>query len=428
MLKKITKALTKNLHATPLNSSSALFRRRTSYKPFDYPWAVMMATDHEKIHWFEDEAKVDRDVEDWNGNKLTEAEKYQVHEVLKVFTTQDMTVASFYADKLAPIFQNNDIAMMIRAFNQREDVHQRAYDLLNSTLGFPDSDHSAFTQEQEMADKIDFAMEADTSTIDGVALALVKGVINEGLSLFGSFIPLLNYQRRGLMKGMGTVVEWSIRDETQHVIGVTALFRAVVADHPEIMTDAFKKKVYDMFRQAIVIEDMFVDRIYKMGPVEGLEKDDLKLFLRFLADSRLLGLGFKANWNIKENPVGEWLDWILNATDHSNFFEKKVTEYEVAGLKGKIDYNMPLEKAVIFTREGCSFCREAKTLLDLHHIPYVEIDLTDKDLRADWFVANRYEKKTMPQIYHDTGRADWRLGSKDRIGGYDDLAVLLSAL
>ena len=402
-------------------SPSRLFIPRKTYKPFDFAWAVQMAVDHQDIHWTEAEAKIGQDVGDWNQKKLTDAERYQIRETLKLFTQQDLTVASFYDSILRPWFRNNDIAMMLRAFNTREDTHQRAYALLNDTLGLPESDYSAFMQEKEMADKVDFAMEADPSTIPGLAKALVKGVINEGLSLFGSFIPLLNYQRRGLMKGMGTVVEWSIRDESQHVIGITKLFHILVMTHPEILTDAFKKEVYDMFRMAIDLEDAFIDRIYLMGPVEGLKKEDLKLFMRTLADRRLLNLGFKANWNIQEEPL-EWLMWILNAADHSNFFEKKVTEYEVGGLTGDALFDdVFVGTVVIYTRENCDYCKRAKLLFDLIGVPYVSIDKSDKEERMKFFAENGFNEAsemTMPKIYN--GKAEF-------IGGFNEAKFVAEA-
>lgn len=399
------------------SSPSRLFKARKTYKPFDYAWAIQAATDHQDLHWVEAEAKVGQDVADWNTGKLIPPEKFQIREVLKLFTQQDLTVAGFYSDILCPFFKNNDIAMMLRAFNTREDTHQRAYALLNDTLGLPESDYSAFLQEKELADKVDFAMEADPSTIPGIAQALVKGVINEGLSLFGSFVPLLNYQRRGLMKGMGTVVEWSVRDETQHVIGITRLFQALIHDHPEVMTDDFKRKVYQMFRDAIDLEDAFIDRIYQMGPVEGLKIDDLKLYMRYLADRRLLHLGFKANWNIDVNPL-EWLDWILSAVDHSNFFEKKVTEYEVGGLQGDINYDRTLvEPLMVYTKAGCGYCVKAKSWLDLRGIAYRATALDDEAERLRFYddVGLVGSARTMPQIFAADGT---------RIGGFSELSKL----
>lgn len=412
---------------TPLHKSkSSMLRRRKVYKPFDYPYLIEVAKAHEKMHWTEEEIKLDEDVRDWKTDRMTDAERYQVTEVLKLFTTQDMTVAGFYEDTVIPYLKNNDVLTAVFSFVAREMIHIRAYALLNDTLGLPESDYSAFIHEKALAEKIDFAMRADTSTIEGMALAFVKSVVNEGLSLFGSFVPLLNYQRRGLMKGMGTVVEWSIRDETAHANTMTLLFREWCREHPFILTDSFKKRVYDMFREAVKLEDAFIDKIYAMGPVEGLSKEDLKLYIRYLADFRLLNLGFKANWAVEENPI-EWLDWILVAPDHSNFFEKTSTEYERNTAVGKIDYSVWNKKAkkapqeldvLVFGWEGCGYCKKAKELLQERDIPFEWVGLSTQSEKDHFFdsAGLKGKSRTAPQIYING----------ERIGGYTALVKFLN--
>lgn len=187
-----------------------------------------------------------------------------------------------------------------------------------------------------MADKIDYMMQSDTSTMRGLGLSLAKSVMNEGVALFASFVMLLNFQRFGKMKGMGKVVEWSIRDESIHVEGNSKLFKAFCAEHPRIVDEDFKKEIYELARHAVKLEDKFIDLAYKMGEVEGLESSEVKQYIRYITDRRLLQLGLRTNFKVKENPL-PWLEWVLNGADHTNFFENRVTEYEVAGLKGGWD-------------------------------------------------------------------------------------------
>ena len=199
-----------------------------------------------------------------------------------------------------------------------------------------DAEYHAFLEYQEMADKIDFMMDSDPNTQRGLGLCLAKSVFNEGVALFASFVMLLNFQRYGKMKGMGKVVEWSIRDESIHVEGVSKLFKAYCQEFPRIVDDEFKSTIYEMARQAVKLEDAFVDLAYKLDSIEGLEQKEVKEYCRYITDRRLLQLGLKTNFKVKENPL-PWLEWVLNGADHTNFFENRVTEYEVAGLKGKWD-------------------------------------------------------------------------------------------
>jgi ribonucleoside-diphosphate reductase beta chain len=135
------------------------------------------------------------------------------------------------------------------------------------------------------------------------------------------------------MKGMGTIVEWSIRDESMHVQGNAKLFRTLCEEHPRIVNDELKSQIYEMAKNAVALEDKFVKLAYKGNEVEGLEEKDVKQYIRHIADRRLLQLGLKAKYKAKDNPL-PWLDWILNGASHDNFFEKRVTEYSVNGMEG----------------------------------------------------------------------------------------------
>jgi ribonucleotide reductase beta subunit family protein with ferritin-like domain len=126
-----------------------------------------------------------------------------------------------------------------------------------------------------------------------------------------------------------------------HVDGMTQIFRGFCEEHPRVVTDDFKREIYTMLRQVVELEDAFIDLAYngEVGvndlsiAMAGLQKEDVKLYIRHIADRRLLQLGLKPNFEVKDNPL-PWLDWVLNAPDHTNFFENRVTEYEVGGLKG----------------------------------------------------------------------------------------------
>lgn len=312
----------------------SLLKFSKAYKPFVYPWAVELSKQHEEVHWIENEAELSEDVQDWK-TKLTESEKTFITHVLRLFTQSDVQVGENYHELLIPKFKNNEVRNMLSSFAAREAIHQRAYALLNDTLGLPDEDFHKFLEYKEMADKIDFMKEGDCNTHTGLALALAQSVFNEGMSVFASFVMLLNFQRFGKMKGMGTIVEWSIRDESLHVQGNAKLFRTFCEEHPRIVNDELKSKIYEMAKNAVSLEDKFIDLAFDgEDTVQGITKQEVRDYIRHIADRRLLQLGMKTKFNQKKNPL-PWLDWVLNGADHSNFFEKRVSEYSVAGMEGE---------------------------------------------------------------------------------------------
>lgn len=309
---------------------SRLMTCSTTYKPFHFPWAMEAAVNQELIHWHELEAELQEDVIQWQTGVLKPHEVAHITQILRLFTQTDAQVAGNYCDLFIPLFRNNEVRCMLLSFAAREGIHQRAYALLNDTLGLPDEEYSAFLGYTQMADKIAFMQANDTSNPEGMARALAQSVCNEGMSLFSAFVMLLSYQRFGKMKGMSKIVEWSIRDETQHVDGMSRLFREYCAEHPDVLTDAFKRSVYDMYRTAVELEDRFIDLAFELGEPEGLSREEMKRYIRYIADRRLIQLGFRANFGVKDNPL-PWVAELL-AEGQTNFFEQRVSEYSVAGM------------------------------------------------------------------------------------------------
>lgn len=187
-----------------------------TYKPFYYEWAMEATVAHELVHWGEHEVVLQPDVEQWKTGVIKPEEKNNVTRILQIFTQSDVQVATNYYDLYIPRFRNNEVRNMLGSFACREGVHQRAYALLNDTLGLPDSEYQAFLNIPQMMAKIEFMQNNDVSTQTGLGLALAQTCINEGVGLFSAFTMLLNYQRYGKLRGTCEVVEWSINFSSAH--------------------------------------------------------------------------------------------------------------------------------------------------------------------------------------------------------------------
>jgi len=292
------------------------------------------AEEHEKIHWGTWEAELQEDVNQWKSNALSSVEKEHITQILRLFTQTDVQVGSNYCELFIPVFKNNEIRNMLLSFANREGTHQRAYALLNDTLGLEEREYWAFLEYEEMARKVEFMQQNNVKSKTGIGLSLAQSVCNEGMSLFSAFVMLLNYQRFGKMKGMCTIVEWSVRDETLHVEKMSRLFRTFCEEHPRIVNDSFKSAIYNMYKTAVALEDEVIDLAYLMGEPQGLSKEDMRQYIRFIADRRLIQLGLKPIFGVKDNPL-PWLDWVLNGDTMSNFFEKRVTDYNADGMSGE---------------------------------------------------------------------------------------------
>ena len=325
---------------------SGLIEYSKTYKPFKYPWAMEYTEDHEKIHWGSWEAKLQEDVNQWKSDAITEQEKDHIVNILRIFTQSDVAVGGNYCDIFIKQFKNNEIRNMLLSFANREGTHQRSYALLNDTLGMHEAEYSTFLQFKEMADKINFMMDPPIDIEDPMqklAFELARSVCNEGMSLFSAFVMLLNYQRFGKMKGMCEIVEWSIRDETKHVEGMVKLFHTFCSENPEVVNDKLKSYIYTNYELAVDLEDALISLVYSHLDGEkvllDLSQEDIKKYVRYLADRRLLQLGLKPIFKQKTNPIS-WLDWIVSGDSFKNFFEGTVTDYSASGMTGNFDWSL----------------------------------------------------------------------------------------
>jgi ribonucleoside-diphosphate reductase beta chain len=201
-----------------------------------------------------------------------------------------------------------------------------------------DGDYKAFQEIAAMNDKHEYLWKNKGGTEEEKIIRdmAVFSAFGEGLQLFASFVMLLNFTRFGKMKGMGQIVAWSIRDESHHVESMIKLLHAVLDEMPHVWNDEFKATLYQICRDMVKLEDRFIDLAFGMGPVEGLNPGEVKQYIRHIADRRLLQLGLKPNYGVKDNPL-EWVDWIVGGVEHTNFFENRSTEYAKGTLTGTWD-------------------------------------------------------------------------------------------
>jgi ribonucleoside-diphosphate reductase beta chain len=161
----------------------------------------------------------------------------------------------------------------------------------------------------------------------------VFSAFTEGMQLFSSFIMLLNFARHGKMKGMGQIITWSIVDETQHAESMVKLFRTYIEENREIWNDELKGKIYTIAERMVQLEDKFIDLAFGVNEMEGLSSEDVKKYIRYIADRRLISLGLKGVFKVKKNPL-PWVEEMINAPTHTNFFENRATDYAKGALSG----------------------------------------------------------------------------------------------
>ena len=318
------------------------------YKPMKYQWAYEYWKTHEHLHWTEEEVVLADDIKDFA--KAPDAEREFITNVLRLFTQNDIMVGAGY-DVMLRIFKPTEIQMMLRTFANRENTHISAYALLTETLGFGDEIYSEFLEIPLMEIKTEYIDKAKVKKFEdykadgrsnadvdehfrrAVArmLAVYAGA-TEGISLMAQFAMLLQFQFQNKYKGACQIVDWSIKDESQHQEGNSRLFREYIKENPDIWDDDLKFDIYEAVREVVAYEKALVD--YLKPP--HMDKETVKTYIEYMADNALKLLGMKPNYHIESNPL-PYMDEVTSGLSLVNFFENRVTDYGKGALTGSWD-------------------------------------------------------------------------------------------
>ena len=309
-----------------------LFDERIPYKPFEYPiyynegWLKQA-----QAFWLHTEIPMQGDVKDWN-EKLTEAEKNLVGNILLGFAQTECAVSDYWTQKVTKWFPKHEIQQMAMMFGSQETVHAVAYSYLNETLGL--EDYEAFLHDDATAARFDNLVAYDGNEPVGIAKSLaVFSAFAEGVSLYSAFSVLYSFQLRNLLKGIGQQMKWSVRDESLHSKMGCQLFRHMCDEHPALLEEC-REDVLEAAHVMLKLEFRYIDKMFEMGDIEGISANDLKHFISKRTNEKLVELGYL---NVELFPynsdMAAKLDWFYHLTGgvtHTDFFAMRSTDYSKA--------------------------------------------------------------------------------------------------
>lgn len=125
----------------------------------------------------------------------------------------------------------------------------------------------------------------------------------------------------------------SVTGNTLHAESMIKLFRTFIEENKHIWKDQLKKQIYTIAEKMVELEDKFIDLAFSMGPLQDLTAEQVKQYIRYIADRRLISLGLKGIFKVKKNPL-PWVEMMINAPEHTNFFENRSTSYARGAMQG----------------------------------------------------------------------------------------------
>jgi len=308
-------------------------QERIVYKPFEYPTAFDYWLKQQQAHWIHTEVPMMSDINDWKQN-LNETEKNIIGSILKGFAQTETVVNDYWTGLVTKWFRKPEIIAMATVFGAMETIHAEAYSLLNEELGL--DDFSEFLEDETTMAKIEALTENAASFGDEVdwherakSLAIFSA-FTEGVNLFSSFAVLLSFKLRNKLKGVGQIVEWSIRDESMHSDAGCWLFRTLLEEKPELKTPELEAAINEAALLSLKLELDFIEKVYEMGDLEGCSKDDLISFIKHRVNTKMGDLGYRPIVNgidIKAVERMKWFDHLSAGKQHTDFFANRVTNY-----------------------------------------------------------------------------------------------------
>lgn len=312
--------------------------------PLKYKWAYEIYRDMEANHWLPQEVPMYDDIKQWNDDKLlNERERNIIRVGIGYFCSAEGIVGDCAQTIIRENLSAPELKMAVGRHVQEENIHTESLLYMISSLRINPHEMSAlFMSMPSVIRKNDvicahlpkLRRQLDLTQLENKQLfaKTIFGItqIMEGTQFYGLFLPILHLMRDGKMPGMGQMFRYTMRDESNHIELGRKIFLALLEENPDIMTDTFRKELLAFMRDGVEAEIAFVDDLLPQS-IAGLSPDEIKRFVRYNANRRLLALGWepiddgKGNF-VLENPF-PWSAEIIYLKKNENFFETTVTEY-----------------------------------------------------------------------------------------------------
>jgi ribonucleoside-diphosphate reductase beta chain len=308
-------------------------------RPMKYPQFFQLYKSSLKNIWTTDELDFSIDFEHLR-DRFTPQESHLIKRLVAFFATADNIVAhnlvlNFYKHVNSPEYR-----MFLGKQLFDEMLHVETYLLLVDNY-IPEAEDrkaafDAYRNIPSVKSKADFCLkymdsinDLDRLDSDAKCRQFIENLICfaacvEGLFFFGSFAYVYFLRSKGLLPGLATATNWVFRDETIHIEGAMSVIAVLREEYPHLFDKQLEERVHSMLDEAIAVEMNFCKDALSFG-VNGLSPDLMKEYLEYVADQRLVQLGYARKY-LSKNPFSFMV--LQDLQPLTNFFEKRVTEYQ----------------------------------------------------------------------------------------------------
>ena len=312
--------------------------------PFKYDWAWQKYLDGSANHWMPQEINMTNDIVLWKSEDgLTEDERVIVKRNLGFFSTADSLVANNLVLALYRLITNPECRQYILRQSLEEAIHTHAYQYCIESLGMDEGEIFNMYREvpcvarkaswglkytQEISDP-DFKTGTEESDKQLLRNLIAFYCVLEGIFFYCGFTQILSMGRRNKMTGTAEQFQYILRDESMHVNFGIDVINQIKIENPHLWDDQMKSDAAQMILEGTELEIQYARDTMPRG-VLGMNASMMEEYLKFIANRRLTQLGLDEEFTGVTNPF-PWMSEIIDLRKEKNFFETRVTEYQVGG-------------------------------------------------------------------------------------------------
>jgi len=310
--------------------------------PLRYVWAYELYRTMKANHWEPEDVPMQRDVQQWRSDSaLSDVDRWIVRMGIGYFSAAEGIVGDNILHVVRELATASELKLVLGRHAHEENIHADSLLYMISSLGIdPHECEAMFDDLPTIVGKNEFVTRASRAlrreldmndAADKQLLArniFVFGQCMEGTQFYGLFGMILSLYRQGKLPGVGTMFRYTLRDESNHIELFRRLLLELVAENPEIWTQAFRSELRALMAEAVELEKRFIRDCLPVGAI-GLSAAEFDRYIDYVADRRLVGLGLDPLVGGIENPL-PWLAELIDIRKEQNFFEGRVTEYRKA--------------------------------------------------------------------------------------------------
>lgn len=311
--------------------------------PLKYKWAWEHYINGCANNWLPSEVSMQKDIEVWKSNDLTDVERLVIKRNLGFFSTGESLVGNNIVLAIFKHITNPEARQYLLRQAYEEAVHTHTFHYICESLALDGREvFNMYREVDSIAGKDQFVMNLtrrvlepnfSTSTPDGIG-EFIKNlvgfyVIMEGIFFYSGFVMILSLHRRNLMTGIGQQFQYILRDESIHLNFGIDLINAIKEENPDAWGVDLQSEILAMVQQAVEYEVAYAESCLPSG-ILGLNKEQFRQYVQHIADRRLERIGLPAHYH-DPNPF-KWMSETMDLSKEKNFFETRVTEYQSGGL------------------------------------------------------------------------------------------------